>query len=197
MAWRGWRLAAVALAGIALAHFIVFTGLLHNPLWTEQAVGPVPLFNWILAASIVGIAATLSLRRWLPDRVHVAFDALAMAIVALGALGLLRQGFAGSVPALEPLGQGEDLARSLLGIAIALVFLAIGTRTGLRSWRVGSLVVMLVAVLKVFILDAAGLEGLLRVASFMALGFSLIGIGWLYARLLRSAPSAEPEAEAA
>ncbi|MBD3728307.1 MAG: DUF2339 domain-containing protein, partial [Sphingomonadales bacterium] len=27
-------------------------------------------------------------------------------------------------------------------------------------------------------------EGLLRIASFMALGFSLIGIGWFYSRQL-------------
>ena len=43
---------------------------------------------------------------------------------------------------------------------------------------------MLLAVGKVFLVDAAGLEGLLRVASFMALGFSLIGIGWVYSRQL-------------
>ncbi|NCQ63311.1 MAG: DUF2339 domain-containing protein, partial [Alphaproteobacteria bacterium] len=43
------------------------------------------------------------------------------------------------------------------------------------------------AVAKVFLVDAAGLDGLLRVASFLALGFSLIGIGWIYSRLLRSA----------
>ena len=53
-----------------------------------------------------------------------------------------------------------------------------------RSWRIGSLVLMLAAVIKVFLVDAAGLEGLLRVASFMALGFSLIGIGWVYTRQL-------------
>ncbi len=39
---------------------------------------------------------------------------------------------------------------------------------------------------EVFILDTSGLEGLLRIASFIALGFSLIGIGWLYSRQLRS-----------
>ena len=31
---------------------------------------------------------------------------------------------------------------------------------------------------------AAGLDGLARIASFAALGFSLIGIGWLYSRYL-------------
>lgn len=43
---------------------------------------------------------------------------------------------------------------------------------------------MLCAVTKVFLFDADGLDGLARVASFAALGFSLIGVGWLYSRLL-------------
>ena len=84
--------------------------------------------------------------------------------------------------------QTEDLLRSLLGIVLAIGFLAWGARSGTRSWRVGSLVLMLLAVGKVFLVDAAGLEGLLRVASFMALGFSLIGIGWVYSRQLKARP---------
>jgi uncharacterized membrane protein len=46
---------------------------------------------------------------------------------------------------------------------------------------------MIATVLKVFLIDAAGLDGLLRILSFVALGLSLIGIGWLHKRL--SAPS--------
>jgi uncharacterized membrane protein len=49
------------------------------------------------------------------------------------------------------------------------------------------LVLMLGAVGKVFLFDAAGLDGLLRIASFAALGFSLIGVGWLYSRYLPDA----------
>jgi uncharacterized membrane protein len=79
--------------------------------------------------------------------------------------------------------------RSLTGIVLAIGFLAWGSRTHSRSWRIGSLVLMLLAVGKVFLVDAAGLEGLLRVASFMALGFSLIGIGWVYTRQLKAQPA--------
>ena len=43
---------------------------------------------------------------------------------------------------------------------------------------------MIAAVAKVFLVDASGLDGLLRIASFVALGLSLIGIGWLYSRFL-------------
>jgi len=106
----------------------------------------------------------------------LAIDAAVMVLVALLALSELRQAFSGTV-LLSPLGQQEDLLRSILAIAVALGFLGWGARTGQRSWRIGSLVLILLAVIKVFIFDAAGLEGLARIASFLALGLCLIGIG--------------------
>ena len=69
-------------------------------------------------------------------------------------------------------------------VLLAIAFLLWGMRTGARAWRIGSLLLMLGAVAKVFLLDASGLEGLLRIATFVALGLSLIGIGWLYSRSL-------------
>ena len=117
-----------------------------------------------------------------------AFDAVVMTLIALLALSELRQVFAGNL-LLGPVGPQEDLLRSILAIAVALGFLAWGASSGQRSWRIGSLVLMILAVLKVFILDAAGLEGLARIASFFALGVCLIGIGWFYSRQLVRKPA--------
>jgi uncharacterized membrane protein len=47
--------------------------------------------------------------------------------------------------------------------------------------------VLALVVLKVFIGDMSNLEGLLRIASFVGLGFCLVGIGWLYQRFVRGA----------
>lgn len=185
---RGWRQVATAFALAALAHFGWFALVLHNPLWSAQAVGPVPLANALPAAYAPGLAALYLLRRWLPPGPTAwrwAVDAAAMAAIALLALSLLRQAFAGSLLAASAMTPGEDLLRSLIGIVLAIGFLLWGARTGERSWRIGSLVLMVIAVLKVFLVDAAGLAGLARIASFMALGFSLIGIGWFYTRQLR------------
>ena len=89
------------------------------------------------------------------------------------------------------------MLRSLLGIVLAAGFIGWGAYSGQRTWRIGSLVLMLLAVLKVFLFDAAGLEGLARIASFMALGFSLIGIGWFYTRQLKRGGAGELEAASA
>ena len=184
-AWKRW--AGLALLGLALAHFVWFTLVLHDPLWAAQAVGPWPVANLLLPAYGVAAVALVALRRQLAGGaawIGWAADAALMGLIALFALSQLRQAFSGSLLTAQPLGQTEDLLRSLLGIVLAIGFLVWGSRSKSRSWRVGSLVLMLLAVGKVFLVDAAGLEGLLRVASFMALGFSLIGIGWVYTRQL-------------
>lgn len=186
-----WIRTAMAIA--ALAHFALFSLVLHNPLWAEQAVGGWPIANLLLPSYGLALGLILWLRPQLAvadQRVRPACDAAAMVLIALLALSELRQLFSGSV-LLGSIGQQEDLLRSILAIGVALGFLGWGARSGQRSWRVGSLVLMLLAVFKVFVFDAAGLEGLARIASFFALGVCLIGIGWFYSRQLVGKPIAE------
>ncbi|MDY7097227.1 MAG: DUF2339 domain-containing protein [Pseudomonadota bacterium] len=188
------RRAGSALITVGLAHFVYFTLMLHNPLLFAQNVGPTPVANWLLLSSGTAIAAIVLLRPlgtavW--QRAYIVTDTAIMSLIALLAVSLLRQAFSGSILTASYIGSTESLLLSLLGIALALAYLWYGSFTQQRSWRIGSLVLILIAVLKVFLFDAAGLEGLLRIASFMALGFSLIGIGWVYSRQLKRTP-AEP-----
>jgi uncharacterized membrane protein len=109
---------------------------------------------------------------------------LHMVLILLLAFSLLRQAAEGTILSGWELSAGEDIARSILAVLLAIGFLLWGIRSDARDWRIASLVLMLGAVAKVFLLDASGLEGLMRIASFVALGLSLIGIGWLYSRSL-------------
>jgi len=189
-----WRLgqgrASTILLGAAFTHFTLYTLLLHNPLWASQAVGPLPVLNLIPLAYAVPAVVVLALDRMptirenIPDRV---ITLTWMGLIVLFAATMLRQLFHGSLLVEPGLSQAEDIARSILAIALAIGFLLWGIRFQRRDWRIGSLVLMLGAVVKVFLWDTSGLEGLVRIASFVALGFSLIGIGWLYSRQL--APS--------
>jgi uncharacterized membrane protein len=189
--WRiGQRQAGAVLLGVGFTHFILYSLLLHNPLWASQAVGSLPVLNLIPlvyavpAAAILAASRMTTLREMVPDR---AFTPAWMILVLLFAASMLRQLFHGSLLIDPGLSQAEDIARSILAIALAIGFLLWGIRTEQRDWRIGSLVLMIGAVVKVFLWDTQGLEGLIRIASFVALGFSLIGIGWLYSRQL--APS--------
>lgn len=188
------RPVSLGLIAAALLHFGWFTLVLHNPLLSVQHVGPTPIANWLTLAYFTAIAALWLVQvQWAnaPAAVLHAIDAVTMALLSLLAYSLLRQVFAGSVLTSRTVGQTESLLISLLGIVLALGFLWWGSWRALRSWRIGSLVLMLAAVVKVFLIDAAGLEGLLRIASFMALGFSLIGIGWVYSRQLSRRSTAD------
>jgi uncharacterized membrane protein len=191
LCWRlGQRLACLLFLGAAAAHFVWYSLLLHNPLWAAQAVAPWPVLNLVLAAYAVPAALLLAARHqpdlteWIPERI---VSVCWMALILLFAATMLRQLFHGTLLVEPGLGQMEDIARSILAIALAIGFLLWGIRNADRDWRIGSLVLMLAAVAKVFLWDTQGLEGLTRIASFVALGFSLIGIGWLYSRQL--APS--------
>lgn len=187
-AWKlGSRPAAVALGGAGLAHLVWYGLVLHNPLWAAQAVGPLPAVNLLLWAYGLPLAL-LALAGRIEPGLRARFErpraVLQMLLVVLFAFSTLRQLVHGSILTMPGLSQGEDIARSILAVALAIGFLLWGIRTRSRAWRIGSLVLMLAAVAKVFLLDASGLEGLMRIASFVALGFSLIGVGWLYSRSL-------------
>ncbi|MEE9387505.1 MAG: DUF2339 domain-containing protein, partial [Paracoccaceae bacterium] len=68
----------------------------------------------------------------------------------------------------------------LLG-SVALLFFAFNRRSLLL--RRVAMVGIGLTIAKVFMIDMAGLTGLLRVASFLGLGLSLAGLGWVYRRM--------------
>jgi len=174
----GHRRAGVAVGAASLLHFGWLTLVVANPLWRAQVAGP-----WLLAGSAVAAALLWLAPRLLPEWRRPR-DWAAMALAVLGGFTLLRQAAYPPMLLTAGTGEGEQIARSVLAIALAGGFLPHGIRARARDWRIASLALMLAAVVKVFLFDAAGLAGLARIASFVALGFSLIAVGWLYSRFL-------------
>ena len=116
-----------------------------------------------------------------------------MSLLLLSAyVGLaIRRIFAG--PQLAPPGvgftQGEQWSYSVALLAIGILLLGLGIVFNNRFARLASAVYLVLAVLKVFIVDLANLEGVMRALSFIGLGLVLIGIGLVYQRLLAHRPS--------
>jgi uncharacterized membrane protein len=96
----------------------------------------------------------------------------------------VRRGFHGPVLNLGPAGEGELTTYSLVWLAYAWVLFGLGLRTGLASLRYAALAVLAVATAKVLLVDWGALNGLLRFIAFAALGCSLLGIPFLYQKLV-------------
>ena len=190
---------APALVAAGTLHAAGYSLILHNPLWAEQAVGSLPLINLLVPAFGMVFGGATLLGSLLPEyraKAERGFQLLVMALVSGFAWATLRQAFHGTLLVQPGVFDAEDILRSILAIALAVGFLLWGIRTQRRDWRIASLVLMLGAVGKVFLFDASGLEGLMRIGSFVALGFSLIGIGWLYSRQLGRDAAADASAPA-
>lgn len=181
------RLVSAGFVLAGLLHTLYYSLLIHNPLWADQAVGSWPVANLLLPAFVLVPLGLWQLRRILPEqtaRFTRPVELLEMVLIVTFAYATLRQAFHGSLLTAPGLGDLENIFVSILAIGLAIGFLLWGIRAKKRDWRIASLVLMIAAVAKVFLIDASGLEGLLRIGSFVALGFSLIGIGWLYSRQL-------------
>ena len=184
------RLAASLLTAAGLLQILALHLLALNPLWSGEEVGPWPLLNLLIVAyALPAGLLLLRLRRdtspvWQRRFIGAVALLLAFTFVSLE----VRQAFHGSDLTRGPTSEAEWYAYSVawLGFSLALLGLAIPMRRA--SLRHAALAVLLATVLKVFLSDMADLEGLLRILSFIGLGLSLIGIGWVYQRFVPLRP---------
>ena len=181
--WAGVSLGALALLRIAGLSLVVF-----NPLWSHQWVGTWPLLNALLLAYAVPAALCVFIGREVAraDQRNAAFVAHIAAYV-LGAVTVslwVRQIFEGAYLDAATAGNAEVYAYSAAWLVSGVVLLLVAVLRNDPMMRVASLIVMLLTVGKVFLFDASQLTGLWRVVSFLMLGFSLLGISWLYSRFV-------------
>jgi uncharacterized membrane protein len=79
--------------------------------------------------------------------------------------------------------QGIELyTYSIVWLLFGVALLAAGFARKIAVLRHAGMALVCVVVVKVFLIDMAGLEGLLRVVSFLGLGAALMGLGYAYRR---------------
>jgi len=87
-----------------------------------------------------------------------------------------------SFRARQAFGDLELWTISAVWLAFGVALLALGVWRRERALRIASGIVIILTVLKAFLIDMAGLEGVLRAVSFVILGLILIVIGRAYQR---------------
>jgi uncharacterized membrane protein len=178
-----WRISG----GLAVALALIVQVLLANPIFERADVGRLPIANGLfLAYALPAVMAALA-RRWIdvePNRnvaliAEAAASILAFAYVSLEVRHLFDPGF-------ERRGLGASGLELYVYSAVWLLFgvalLALGFLRNAAALRHAGMVLVCVVVAKVFLIDMAGLQGLLRVFSFLGLGAALIGLGYAYRR---------------
>lgn len=81
--------------------------------------------------------------------------------------------------------QPENYTYSIVWLLIGILVLYLGIRWREQLLRKISGLIILAVVLKAFLIDMSNLEGVLRAISFIGLGITLMGIGFVYQRALK------------
>ena len=176
----GLAIVFIGLSGLALLGALTVSNPLFNT--REIVLGPILLTSliaaYLLPAALCGLAA-----RFLTQQEAGIRRAFAIASAALTTLwfGLTIRHFwrGGSDFALPGIGQGElyTYTLTLLAVGAALFYRAIAKADALL--RKAGLVIIGIAIAKVFLIDISGLDGLTRVFSLLILGLALAALAWL------------------
>jgi len=196
---KPFKLLGLALAGLALFRFTYFDLLLLSPTYVKQLVGPAPVANlatlhfvsvalWLwLFARTEGVREVLP-RLIRPLEIGTLFAAIAAVMITV------RQAVHGSDIATPPITSTETYLYSAALLLLAIAWLMHGIKSTNALLRIAGLLLLTIITFKVFWVDAAQLDGILRILSFFGLGIALIGIGWIYGNVMRQQQS-ETEAE--
>lgn len=191
--WPSLRIAGCALSAIALFRFVWFDLLVHNPVMDPQMVGPVPVANLLTGHLALTAFWLWMLKSHLPARWSSVATGLSQGTMILAVLATIRQAVQGNLVSGGLIETGENYLYSAGLLGLAITWLTFGISKQSKLLRVAGLSLLTLVTLKVFLIDAAALTGLLRILSFLGLGIALIGIGWAYGRLMGVGQQAELE----
>jgi uncharacterized membrane protein len=186
---------ALVIAALTLAAIIVGLGMIENPFFTGEPVGGrfvnLILLGYGLPAVLTAILALVSRGR--RPKEYSAAAAVTSVALALMYLSLeVRTLYHGEVLNEGPITDAEQYTYSAVWLVFGVTLLVAGMLLRSQAVRLASAAVVILTVFKVFLIDMSDLTGIYQSLSFIGLGIVLLGVGWLYQRLLfpRRAPPA-------
>ncbi|HTO29952.1 MAG TPA: DUF2339 domain-containing protein [Pararhizobium sp.] len=170
-----------------------------NPYFSGELLGSIPFFDLLLIGYLLpglgyaGLSWYARGKRPVPYVTALAVTGAVLAF-AWATLSVRRFWQGESIADWKGFLQGETYTYSVVWLLLGVLLLVAGSRFNAKSLRITSAVLVFVAVLKVFLIDMANLEGFLRALSFIGLGGVLIGIGLFYQKILsgKTASPVEP-----
>jgi uncharacterized membrane protein len=198
-----YRYASLGFGALTLAQTLIGLLVWRNPYLFGDAVEGGAIFNsLILGYALPALAAFVFARRARvrpPEWRRVAASIVCMALVFAYLNLELRRLFhpSGEISFFYATSDGEFYAYSALWLTLGILLLAFGILARSKPARLASAAVVALTVVKVFLLDLAGLEGALRAFSFLGLGAALIGIGLVYQKFVFARPVPDAEAKTA
>lgn len=185
----------ISMVFVISAHYV---GL--NPYFTGEPTGKIPVFNLLFLAYLLpGLAygfAALFARARRPLHYVIALALTGASLLFAYVSLTVRRTFHGAdISEWKGFLQPELYTYSVVWLLLGVALLVVGYRFRAKSLRIASAVLVLIAVVKVFLVDMANLEGLFRVLSFIGLGVALIGIGRFYQTILTGLNKDVPKAD--
>lgn len=178
-----WRLSGA----LAVVTVLVLQVLAANPVFESADVGGLPIANGLLLAYAVPAVIAFAARQWTDIErsrfVNLLAEATGAILVfvwlSLEVRHFFDPGFERDGLAAEGI---ELYAYSIVWLLFGVALLALGFWRDVTALRHAGMVLVCLVVAKVFLIDMAGLKGLLRVFSFLGLGAALLGLGYAYRR---------------
>jgi uncharacterized membrane protein len=169
--------------------------VLSNPYFTGRTIEGGTFFNGLLLGYVMpGLAAFILARQARAYHRRVLGSAAGVAtigfIFAYVSLQTRRVFHDGDIGFLRRTSDAEFYAYSIVWLVLGILLLGYGLWRGSKEARIASVAFVVLTVLKVFIFDLAGLDGVLRAVSFIGLGLVLIGIGLVYQKFIFARPAA-------
>jgi uncharacterized membrane protein len=179
--------AARILGAFAFLGALISLGIHFNPVVTGEPVGGVFLNALLLGYGIPAVLMAVLARMIRETRPAFVYRIAAVTAIALALVYLtleVRRIFQGPVIAGFAASDAEQYTYSAVWLAFGVALLLAGIALKSQPARFASAAVVILTVAKVFLYDLSGVQGVFRALSLICLGLTLMGIGWLYQRLL-------------
>lgn len=196
---RTLHFSGLTLAVVTTAAMAVSVVLPLYTFWPHYELPGVPVFNIALLSLGLPALALLVIGWFVRQDLRLPIARTGIAISVSAVVFLFTLMVLDIRHAFHPLNlQGltsdaESYSYSIGMLAFGAALLIIGVAIQNLGARALSFVFVLAATIKVFLFDAADLEGLWRVLSFLGMGLSFLAISWLYARFVFGLGRKTPE----